>query len=45
MEEVLTAKEQELMQLEEHLALRRAKLDEQEGEQRLGIPLIQGQQA
>jgi hypothetical protein len=38
-EEVLTAKEQELVQLEEHLTLRRTKLDEQEAELRLATPL------
>jgi hypothetical protein len=44
-EEVLSGKEQELVQLEEHLAQRRARLDEQEGQLRLAAPLVLAQQA
>lgn len=44
-EEVLTAKEQELVQLEEHLTLRKSKLDEQEADLRLSAPIALTQQA
>lgn len=33
------------MQLEEHLMLRRTRLDEQEAQQRLAVPLAMAQQA